>query len=166
MNINKAIQHFEFKLVEKDKNGKVKKLKDSFTPTIHDVNAYNAFVEYHENNNKQQINDNQLFAKLYIKYYSELIKYYRSSLFDKEPQKDINRLLDTPIEDVINEFRETIRTIEQSKMFEVNGTLKHPLKWSEEDKKSISMSKVELIPYEEAADNLIATVNLALNTFK
>ena len=154
MSINKAIQHFEFRL------------KNHWKPTVKDIESYNCMVEFVEDKNKQQINDNQLFAKLYIKYYSELIKYYRSSLFDKEPQKDINRLLDTPIEDIINEFRETIRTIEQSKMFEVNGTLKHPLKWSEEDKKSISMSKVELIPYEEAADNLIATVNLALNTFK
>ena len=154
MNINKAIAHFEWKLT------------NHWKPTPKDLEAYNSMVEYVDKNNKQQLNDNQLFAKLYITYYGELLKYYKASIFDKEPQKDLHKTLDTPLETIIDTFRATLKDIEIANTFEVNGSIRHPLEWSEQDKANIKMKKVNLIPYQEAEDNLTAMINLALNTFK
>jgi hypothetical protein len=161
MNINKAIQHFEFKLVEKDSKGNVTKLKESFTPTVNDINAYNAFVEYHDKTNKQQLSDNLHFAKLYIVYYGELLKYYKSSVFEEIPQKELQKELDKPLDRIISEFVDKHNSIEQSKGFEIDGVLIHPRQWTKEQKELIKL-RHDKITIEQATDNLIDMINLAL----
>ena len=154
--IKKAVEHFIFKL---DPKNNIWKASEA------DGKAITQIVKFVEDKHEEQLRNNQLFAKLYITYYGELLKYYKASIFDKEPQKDLHKTLDTPLETIIDNFRATLKDIEISKTFEVNGSIRHPLEWSEQDKANIKMKKVNLIPYDEAEDNLTAMINLALNTF-
>ena len=155
--IKKAVEHFIFKL---DPKNNIWKASEA------DGKAITQIVKFVEDKHEEQLRNNQLFAKLYITYYGELLKYYKASIFDKEPQKDLHKTLDTPLETIIDTFRTTLKDIEIANTFEVNGSIRHPLEWSEQDKANIKMKKVNLIPYQEAEDNLTAMINLALNTFK
>ena len=150
--ITKAINHFKWKF------------QNSWKPTQQDVEAYNQIVEFTEKKHEQQFVDQQLFAKLYIKYYGELIRYYKSSVFDKEPQKEINRILDTPIEHLIQDFCKTVKEVEQSRTLEVRGDIKHPLQWTAEEKANIKLVKEE-ITEEDATTNLTAMINFAIDNY-
>lgn len=66
MNIDKALEHFKWKLVETDKNGKPIKLKSSFKPTKTDLEAYNSILDYKETNERYAVMDNESLAKLWM----------------------------------------------------------------------------------------------------
>lgn len=149
MTIKKALEHFEWKL------------SNSWKPTTKDIEAYNEIVEFTETKLKQQYNDNQLFAKLYITFYGELLKYYNASVFDNIPQKAIHKILDTPIEVIITKFVEKAKLIEQTKEHTDKNGFKHP--------KLVDTSDIKIdadsMTYEEAEDNLTALINMALNKY-
>jgi len=152
MTIENAIKHFEFKL------------KNSWKPTATDIQAYNAILEYKTKKDSQQFIDNQLFGKLYITYYGELLKYYRATVFDKQPQKDLEDVLSDTIEKVIQDFIIKANDVERALEYTIEGVLKHPLQWTEQDKANINMKKPPNI-YDETVDNLTAMVNNAINKY-
>lgn len=152
MNIKKALEHFEWKF------------KNHWKPSKTDLEAYNTLVKYVEQNNTEQFNDNQLFGKIFISFYGELLRYYNTTVFDKQPQIAINKILDTPIETLIKKFMEKATVIEQSKQFEVHGVLKHPQAMTKEQKQNIEIIE-PIMSYEEAKNNLSAMINNALNSF-
>ena len=160
MNIIKAIKHFEFKLTK------------HWKPTKTDLEAYNEILDFVEHKHKEQINDNQLFAKLYISYYAEILKYYQATVFDKEPQKTLHKILDTPIEQVIKDFVKTANEIEVENKMKLAGIeIKHPALVSKDQKqREADIFKIEMLDdelnYEEAKDNLTSLINLSLNTYK
>ena len=67
MTINKAINHFLWKLNPKNKQWKA---------TQNDADAINEIADFAQTKLSEQFNDNQLFAKLYITFYGELLKVY------------------------------------------------------------------------------------------
>jgi len=150
MTIKKAVEHFEFRLSK------------HWKPTENDINAYNTILKFVEDKHKQQFIDNQLFGKLYIIYYGELLKYYKATVYDKEPQKHLNRVLSAPIEKVIQTFVETSNDVERALEYEIDGVLKHPQQWTEEDKKNINMKKPPN-SYDECVSNLTAMINSVLD---
>lgn len=160
MTIKKAIEHFQFKL------------SNVWKPTQPDIEAYNSIIEFVEEKHNNQINNNQLFAKLYISYYAEIIKYYQASVFDKEPQKALHKILDTPIEQLINDFVKKVNDIEVSNKMKLAGiNLKHPILQTDQEKeKNLEIFRPEMLEneleYEEAKDNLTSLINLALNEYK
>ena len=85
MNIKKAVEHFLWKLNPKNSQWKA---------TDKDVEAINGIMTFVNQKHKQQLNENQLFAKLYINYYAELLKYYKSTVSDREAQKELHILLE------------------------------------------------------------------------
>lgn len=66
MNIAKALSHFEWKLVEKDEKGNPVRLKKYFTPSKKDVEAYNAILDYKEQQESVNMSQNESLAKLFI----------------------------------------------------------------------------------------------------
>lgn len=153
MNINDALKYFYF-LFDK---GIINKTEKS-------IEAINVISKFVEQKNEQQFNDNQLFGKLFISFYGELLRYYNATVFDKEPQKAINKILDTPIEQLIEKFIDKATILEQSKQFEIDGVLKHPKNLSKEQRESIEILE-PVMNYQEAKDNLTAMINNALNSF-
>ena len=149
MTIKKALEHFEWKLSNK------------WQPTEKDIEAYNEIVEFTEKQLKQQYNDNQLFAKLYISFYGELIKYYDTTVFDNVPQKALHKILDTPIENLIQKFLDKVNLQEQTIEHRKAKGINHP--------RIVSTEDIELDPeamtYQEAEDNLTAMINMALTKF-
>ena len=153
MTIHKAIRHFEWKL-SNNKN-----------TTKTDGEAYNTMVEFVEQKHKQQYNENQLFAKLYITFFGEMLKYYNATVFDKEPQKAIHQILNTPIEVLIDKFIDKHQTIEYvlqiPKEYRYEKTKYiHPSKY-----KDFDIKHVDKMQYQEVEENFKSMINLALNEY-
>jgi hypothetical protein len=157
-NINEAIKHFEWKLA------------NSWKPTKTDIDAYNKILEFVDQKNKEQFNDNQLFAKLYIKYSTELLRFYKTSVFAKLTHKEINRVLSDDINNLIVEYTKVANEQEIYLRMRKNGfTDKHPaLKTKEEKEKEVLTKEMleDIITFEEAENNLVKRINLTLNTYK
>ena len=150
MTIKKAIEHFEWKFT------------NSWKPTEADINAYNIILNFVKDKHEKQYNDNQLFAKLYITFYGELLKYYNTTVFDKEPQKALHQILDTPIQTIIQKFLDKANLQEQTIKHSTKNGFKHP--------KQVDTSDIEpnatAMTYDEAKENLKTLINLALNQYK
>lgn len=126
--------------------------------------AINKLSDYVEKNQEKQLKENLLFAKLYIAHLSYLVKLHRASFRSPIPQKELHKLLDMPIERIIEEFVSTINDIEQSKVMEINRDLKHPITWTKEERASMKIIE-PTIDYDFAEDNLTAMINLALDQY-
>ena len=150
MTIKKAIEHFEWKF------------KNKWKPTQADLDAYNTILKFVEDKHEQQYNNNQLFAKLYITFYGELIKYYNATVFDKEPQKALHQILDTSIQTIIQKFLDKSNLQEQTIKHSTKNGFKHP---NQVDTSDIEPNAVSMT-YDEAEENLKTMINLALNTYK
>ncbi len=150
MTIKKAIEHFEFKFT------------NVWKPTQPDIDAYNTILNFVKDKHEQQYNENQLFAKLYITFYGELIKYYNATVFDKEPQKALHQILDTSIETLIQKFLDKANLQEQTIKHSTKNGFKHP---NQVDTSDIKPDAVAMT-YDEAEQNLTTMINLALNTYK
>lgn len=159
MTIKKALEHFKWKFQNKWK------------PTEADLKALDCIIDFVNDKHQQQFNDNQLFAKLYITFYGELLIYFQSSVFDKIPQREINRICDEPIELTIKKFIQKATDAEGMSIMREKGIpFKHPRAMTKEEKKKwdeIDIIKFGLpvMTYEEAESNLTSMINLALNAY-
>ena len=92
----------------------------SFKPSEKDVEALNCIIEWMNRQSKESVLNNSLFAKLYIYNLNQTIRHYGATVFDDICQKDLSRLLDTPIEHFYTAFHKelqsnnTIRVVEDS----------------------------------------------------
>lgn len=154
MTIKQALSHFEYKL------------SNHWKPTAKDIEAYNEIVEFTESSLKNQYNDNQLFAKLYIYIYGEFLKYYEGTVMDNIPQKELHRILDKPIEQLINEFIDKHQIIELALQVPKEIRYLHPLETRyKELQKDFNFEDVEKLPYNETEDNLTSLINMALTKY-
>ena len=150
MTIKRAIEHFGWRF------------ENGLNPTENDIEAYNTIVRFVKDKHEKQYNNNQLFGKLYISFYGELLKYYNSTVFDKEPQKALHQILDTSIETIIHKFLSKANLQEQTINHTTKNGFKHP--------KQVDTSDIEpdaiAMKYVEAEENLKQMINLALNQYK
>jgi len=150
MTIKKALEHFEWKL------------SNHWKPTPKDVEAYNEIVSFTEQKLEEQYNDNQLLGKLYITFLGELIKFYDTTYDDKTPQIALHKILDTPIELIIQKFIDKCNLQEQTIEHRKKNGIKHP--------KQVDTSDIdpfaEALTYDEAVDNLTSLINMALTKYK
>ena len=163
MNINKAIEHLKFRF------------KNHWKPTEKDVEAINSIIKFTKEKHEKQYNDNQLFGKLYIYVLGEYINFYRSSVTSDLPQKELHKLLDRPIQQIISEFTTKANDVERILRLKQEGLSgEHPATIPEAQKE-IERSKIasigmkifdDIITEHEATDNLIELVNLALNEYE
>ena len=150
--IKKAVDHFEWRL--KNFNGKTLKVSEN------DVKALNLISDFVEQKHKEQINDYQLFGKLFITFYGELLRFYKTDVFDKEPQKAINKILDSPMELIIQKFIDKAQEEEQRLQYvdKKTGNFKAQKDWKH-------VELVEKMDFEEAKTNLTAMINNAINSY-
>lgn len=155
--VKKALEHLAWRF------------ENGLKPTENDVKAYNKIAEYYEEQNKKDFYNNILFAKLYVIYYGELLKYYEGTVFDKMPQQELHRELDKPWSQIVEEFIDKHHDIEM--MIQVPKELRglHPRETKYQkfvEETGFNFKKVDKIDYKEAEQNLTNLINLALNTFK
>ena len=98
---------------------------------------------------------------MYISFYGELIKYYDTTVFDNVPQKALHKILDTPIETIIQKFLDKANLQEQTIEHRKTNGIKHPRIVSTED---IELD-AEAMTYKETEDNLTAMINMALTKY-
>lgn len=161
--VEKAIKHFIFKL------------SNVWDVTETDQQAIDVLIDFINKNHKKQFNENQLFGKLYIYLYTQLVNYYNCGVRDNTPQIDINKVLSTDINVLIESLTKTLNETETYLKLKKEGLLsKHPALLSEFDiEKESEICKElggdilkEVITIKECEDNMISMINCSLDSFK
>ena len=118
MTIKKAIEHFGFKLNPKNKIWKA---------TKKDIDALDFIMGFVEDKHKQQLRDNELFAKMYIMVYAQYLERYKTTIFDDIPRKELHKLLARPLNEFIQRFTDRLNESELYALFdELEIKLEHP----------------------------------------
>lgn len=76
----------------------------SFTPNDNDIEALNCILNWINNQKKETLNNNQLFAKLFIYHLTMIIRHYQTTVLDPIPQKELSKLLSYPLEHFYKAF--------------------------------------------------------------
>jgi len=140
------------------------RLQNGWNANKNDVEAINTIIEFVNAKHENQFSNNELFAKLYISFYGELLRFYEATPFDKIPSNNLNRILDQPIENLIVKFIDKAQEVEQYLEFKNNGMIKHPLNYTSEQKAKVKI--IEKMDYETTKDALVSMINLALDSYK
>lgn len=149
--IKDAVNHFLFKLNPKN---------NIWNATERDKQAIDKIIEFVEQKHKQQIHTHQLFAKLYITFYGELLKYYECTVFESTPQKAIHKILDTPTEELIKKFIDKHHGVEMALQIPKKDRYKHPKQINKYE-----LKEIDKLEYQETEYNLTAMINLAINEY-
>lgn len=97
---------------------------NAYKPNEKDIEAVNFLVEWVSKEKEKTLQQNQLFAKLYIIYFGELLLHYRDVEF---AQKQINDMLSKSTNEHVFWFRQFFNEIEFSKIHTSLGlSKKHP----------------------------------------
>lgn len=157
--IKDALKHFEFKF------------SNVWDATPKDIEAYNKLGEFVEEKHNKQFVDNELFGKLYIIFYGQLLKFYKTTLYDPEPTKQLHKSLNQPLEVIIKKFLEIANDQEIFLNMQKVGLLsKHPILMTDKEKeKELSKFKIEMISkpntYDEVKTNLTSLINFAIDEY-
>lgn len=145
MEVIKAIQRLGWRFSEATKNGNM------FTVNQNDLDALSGIATYVEQAQNKQFQENELFAKLYIKVYLKMIEHYKTDIFDTEPRRQMIKILETPIENVMQEFTDRLNDSEKYVRINTLGVdLKHPALRNDK----------ETTRYNEKIKSLLKTSNL------
>lgn len=147
-------------------------------PNSTDADALNSIIDFINNVNKSEVQENKLFAKLYIMNFITQMRIVRD--FDLA-QSNVNKILKMPLEGLYNEFRKEANVLEIKNYFESKGlkdtwslsndfNLKENFKHNSEVCQKIDAKEFlevcDLWSEENIYNNLNATITLALNTYK
>ena len=167
MQIERAIKHFHYKLAN------VWKATDA------DIKAFNSIRDYFISKNSDQINDNLLFAKLYIYTYSQFLDKFNATVFDDIPQKELNKMLSMNLESFISSFTNKLNQSDLYEVIDRVGLSKgHPVMRNDAETdldrvkiKNMSKEDLGLVSNpawnsEDVGNNLIAMINAVLNSIK
>lgn len=175
MDINKAVQRLGWRFEKASK-----KSDHSFTINQNDLDALKTIDAFVVKNQKEQLQNQELFAKLYINNLTELIEHYNTSIFDPIPRKRIHGVLRQSLQNLTEKLKDTLNDSEMYKLMkEIGVDLKHPLLRSEEETGTDldkllgafidSENKKRLIgevwDFETVKDCLEKEVNSAINLF-
>lgn len=131
MILNKAVNRIKWRFSQ----GK------AFTPNENDIKSFNSIVGFINDFQNDSFKNNQLFAKLYIFFLDEHIKYYKSDIFDLIPQQALSRLLDTPLRLSYKSFHKNMISNYQDKILAKNGLedIKTPSERTEQENADIQL---------------------------
>jgi len=151
----------------------------TFTPNQKDVDAVNGIVQWVNDQRRITINQNHLFAKLYIYYFNQYLDKHQANVFDKIPQIELSKLLKTDIDLFYQSFTNSLNNNSDYHIFKDNGiTDKHPNFRTEEEaaedtlkiknmsKSDISKIKKGVWELEDVKNELNKLVTEALNRFQ
>lgn len=133
-----------------------------------DMEAFNHIVDHITNDYKEVVNENENFAKLYIYLYIEFLRYFDCTVYEKHPEKTIQRILKRSMDVLISDLTYTVNQQNLYDRLKENGFIfGHPMRLDEDVKKMnieiIEKTKGEKFTEEEVTDNITAIINNALN---
>ena len=101
MNLNKAVNRFQYRF-SKDDKGEFR----NFKPNSQDVEAINCILTWINNQKKDVIEKNNLFAKLLVYQYTQNIRHYETTVLSdlNLAQKDLCKVLDYPLKNIYRSF--------------------------------------------------------------
>ena len=144
-NIEKAIQRISWRFTS-DK---------PFKPNENDIESVNCLIDWINRQTSETINNNQLFAKLYIYHLNQTIRYFQTTIFEDIPQKDLSKILDLPLKNFYIAFHKELHSNLITKIVDNN-----------KGKKEIELKELEeMYSLEFISDKLEQQVNEALNRF-
>lgn len=127
-----------------------------------DIEAINFIVDFVNITSKDNLKQNELFAKLYIWSYSQFLKKHNATVFDPIPQKELNKMLSKPIEIFIEAFRQDLNTTEQYQSFVKNGIpITNPQLMTDEEREKIEII-TDVWDYDTIKENLERDINNCL----
>lgn len=146
-------------------------IKNQNKPNTSDVNALNDVIKFINQTTKEEVNKNELFAKLYV---MNLITQLRLVSNLELAQKNVHKILKMNLYSLYDHCRQDINIVELKDYFNAKG-YKHP--YSTENMKNNSILASEINPVEfnevcqtwdleEATTNLNAMITFALNEYK
>ncbi|MGB0896854.1 MAG: hypothetical protein ACPGRW_06000 [Flavobacteriaceae bacterium] len=158
--IKKAVDHFVFKF------------KNVWKPTNKDIDALKSIMSFADDTYKNQINDYQLFAKLYVHLYGMMLIHYNATPMNSIPQTELNRIVDTPLETLIKDFTNKANMMELYNQGEnlglSNKYLKTPLE--QENDLEILSNNIGLLnnkwTQEDIEKNITTLINHAIRAYK
>lgn len=169
MTIIKAIEQLEWKY------------KNHWNITQTDINALNTIKEFTKQKHEEQIQANQLFAKLYIMVFSQYIERYKTDIYDDIPQKELHKLLNKDLSVFIQRLTDRLNENEKQALFnEIGIVLEHPIiKTDITKKKDLNTLKTALKDensnlrfnggiwkYEDVKDNIEMQINFVINKYR
>lgn len=90
----------------------------SFKVTENDIKTFLDIVKYIDIQREEKVAKNTLFAKLYIYHLNQLIDIYDTDVLETIPQKELSKLLDTPLDYYFISFHNKLQNKWHDKMCE------------------------------------------------
>jgi len=150
-NLEKSVQRMQWRF-RKENNEFV-----SFKPNKQDVEALNCFFNWINQQKKESLTDNSLFAKLLVYVYTLKIRENQTHALDDIPQKEVSKILDSPLSVIFQSFKSDLHLNQISRI--VNQFEGDVRKVKENDLK-------QLYSDEYVAKKLSHMITEALNRFK
>lgn len=117
----------------------VKQPNKSFTVNQKDLDALKGISGYVDRMEKQQFEQNELFAKLYIFIFMRVLENEKSTVFDNSARRRIGNILNKPIEQVISDLVQSLNDSEQYEWLDNLGVeIKHPALRTEKETEEMS----------------------------
>ena len=160
MDFKKAMQRIGWRLQQ-----------STFKPNNEDKQAYNSIVQLIDSQQKKQFENYELFAKLYIHFYGKFISHYKTTVLDPIPRKELHKILETPIANLIDNFTQELNDSELYTLMESSGIkIEHPAfktaEQKKEDAEKIDIEKLNIWKSEDVSECLENEVNHAINLYK
>lgn len=164
--IKKAVEHFAYKCA------------NVWGATTKDAEALDMIMGFVEDKHKKQIQDHQLFAKLYIVVYSQYLEKYKTTVFDDIPRKELTKLLSYSTEQLVQRFTDKLNESELYSLFEtLDIDMSHPATKTQEikdketdklqealkDKDNFDKFNGKVWDYETVKENLELQINNTIN---
>jgi hypothetical protein len=162
MKLKEAIQRLSFTVSKQNK------------PNATDAEALNKILEFLNNSIKREINENEMFAKLYVYLLFNEVIFYKGDV--DMSQAKINDVLKQPLIDLYENFRMSFNAIALNNFLHENGlSEKHPLQYNKEEEahnkeltnhKDWEMYARGILEADENEMQLNWLITLTLNKFK
>lgn len=162
MKLKEAIKRLMFTISKQNK------------PNSTDADALNKVLEYINGTVKKEVNENEMFAKLYVYLLLNEVVFYNGDV--DFGQKKINEVLSFPLIELYEKFRMSYNAIAMNNFLIENGlSEKHPLLYSEEEEnKNKELTKHKdwelfakgVLENEENEMQLNWLITLTLNKFR
>lgn len=120
----------------------------SFKPNDEDIESINCLLNWINNQKKQSLNQNQLFAKLYIHFLTQFIRYHETTVFNNAVQQELSNLLNYPLDLFYQAFTKDLQENQWNKLLtdktekEKQETLKNYKQFKATFTKSVVESKL------------------------
>lgn len=162
MKLKEAIQRLSFTVSKQNK------------PNATDAEALNKILEYLNNSIKREVNENEMFAKLYVYLLFNEVIFYKGDV--DMSQAKINDVLKQPLIDLYENFRMSFNAIALNNFLHEKGlSEKHPLQYNKDEEahnkeltnhKDWEMYAKGILETDENEMQLNWLITLTLNKFK